>query len=382
MSIRWLNDDFTDPDIVATFSASSAQAAFPVTNIQTERRSKVWRSNGYYVVPANTRIVFQETAATNLYATIASGTYTSFSSLAAAIKTALEGAAAANSTYTITKDTTTQKMQIASDGAGGGGIFSIIWTDADSATAASLFGWDTGSDDTGSLSYIGDNIAHATEEFLLWDFGISTNIDAFVLIGNRNSAIKFSPTAVVKLEANETDNFTSPSFSSTLTLNDFVISKFASTDGGGIASQQYRYWRVEIVDNDNSNGYIEIGQVFLGNWYETVQGQAQFGAGFAPSDRSRVVFSEGGQTFGDELQKSEQFSIKYNHLTVTEKDKFDEIFDKFGITKPFFVVLDPSVVFYTQLSDSIRYVKFEKPPTFSLERPGLYSMAATLREEL
>jgi len=381
MSFKWMDQDFTDPEIVSNFSASSEQTAFPATNLQTERRSKVWRSNGYFVLASDVTLDFEETASSALRATIPAGTYSSRASLHAAIKTAMDGAAGSNSTYTVTTDAATQKMKITSDGVGGGGIFNLLWTA--SSAAADAFGWDSSADDTGALSYLSDEIKFADpSEWVLWDFGIQTDCNAFIMIGLRNEGLKISPRATIKLQANETSNFSSPSFETTLTYDDFVISKFEATDGAGIAGAEYRYWRLEIADNDNANGHIELGALFLGDYYETSQGKAEFGAKFDPEDRSKNVFSEGGQTFGDQRPKSELFTVNYKFLSVTERNYFLNMFEDFGVTKPFFLVMDPDVVYLPSLNDSIRYVKFKAAPKFTLAKPGLFNMSISLREEL
>lgn len=103
----------------------------------------------------NDKFDFQETLGTNLAATIVSGTYLP-SELATALKTALE--AVGGSVYTVTYDTDRRKYTLASDGAGGGGIFSIMGGTGPSGSISSLESFGLQFEDlTAALTYTADN---------------------------------------------------------------------------------------------------------------------------------------------------------------------------------------------------------------------------------
>ena len=48
-SFRIFNENYINTDILANSDVSSENASFGIENI-SQRRSKVWRSNGYYEV--------------------------------------------------------------------------------------------------------------------------------------------------------------------------------------------------------------------------------------------------------------------------------------------------------------------------------------------
>jgi len=87
---RILTTNYVDPDVVAESFVSSEQASFPASNIYNrQRRSKVWRSNGYWeITSANNVIIFRESIGVDLTATIAVAEYSSTTSFLTAIKTA------------------------------------------------------------------------------------------------------------------------------------------------------------------------------------------------------------------------------------------------------------------------------------------------------
>lgn len=378
MSVRIFSENFLDADLIASQNPSSEQASFPASNVLAfERRSKVWRTGGYWLIDAtNDEIQFEETTSVTLTANVANAAYTSTTALLAAIKTAME--AVGGSTYTVEIDTSTLKIKFTSDGAGGGGIFTIDWPNSNIAT---ILGFDTGASDSGALTYTADILKIHTEEFFEFDLGAPANPKAFALIGGRNKSIKISPTATLNLEGNETDTWTSPTSQTSLSYDDEVICSVSAT---GIFGQNLRYARLSIADASNTNGYVEIGSLFLGDYFEGTRGKVQFPFVGEHIDRSRTAFSEGGQTFSDIREKTERFSCNWFGLTVSEKEQIDDLFQQLGTSQPFFVQFDsnPDLGFSGRKEKYIRYVKFERAPTYQLESPKNFSCRMIFLEEL
>jgi hypothetical protein len=372
-----MTNNFLDPTVVSNTTVSSEQTAFPASNVyNAQRRSKVWRSNGYWeITSANKTLIFRETTSVNLTATLTEGSYASDALLFAEIKSKMQSAG--SSTYTLSRDTTTSKVKFASNGIGGGGIFEIIWTS--STGMASLLGFDSTESDTGSLTYIADELNIGSGEWFKWDMGISTNPKAFILIGKRNEAIQITPSAIIKIQGNETDYWTSPTFEQTLVYDDSAISSISTN---GLHTQELRYWRLLITDINNANGYCEIGCLFLGDYIDMTRGAVQFPFNGKYVDRSITVFSEGGQSFSDIREKTEEFSIEWFGLTIAEKEQIDTHFNEYGTAVPFFISFDNEEIFSTNSNYYIRYVKFSDEPSYKLVSPGVYGCSMALREEL
>lgn len=372
-----LGDNWLQEDVVSNTFISSEQAAFPAVNLYSaQRRSKVWRSNGYWeVTSSNNQIVFEETASTPLTATIAVGEYNSSTAFFAAIKTALEDVGA--STYTVVADTNTFKVKITSNGSGGGGIFNLLTTNV--GFTADLLGYDDSANKTGSLTYTADVLKLHSSEWIKFDFGLSSNPKAFVLIGPRNEPIKITPSAVIKLQGNETDTWDNPSYDSTLTYYDeniFVLNE------DGLHTEPLRYWRVYIEDMSNANGYVEVGSLYLGDAYGPPRGAVQFPFQSDYVDRSTTVFSEGGQSFSDIKQKSQSFSIKWDFLQKADIDEFDYIFSIVGTSIPFFMIFDENAAFSTVANHYVRFVKFQQAPGYELRRPDVFTSTMNFVEQL
>jgi hypothetical protein len=362
--------------------SSSADADYPVSNVyDLSRRRRVWRTDGYWkIVSGDNTIVFRESVGVDLTATITADEYTSDTLFFAAVKAALE--AAGDSTYTVERDATTSRIKITSNGLGGGGIFQLMWTNAASADMAGILGFSTASDDTGALNYTADLLRIHTEEWLKWDFGFALNPTGFIAVGDRNSPLNISPTATIKLQASSTDSWTSPEEEFTLTYHDYVLAKI-NTDGIALVNTSgYRYWRLQIIDNDNPDGYIELGCVFLGDHQDLSRGCPEFPLDAQNLDLSRVEFSEAGQAMSSKLPQSQRFSLAWAKLDNASLADLMTVWDSFGLHTQFFIALDNNNAFSSDSRDWIKLVRFEDEPIPRLLSPGNWSYQWNLREAL
>lgn len=376
--LRFLVDNYADLSILAASSISSEDASFPDENIyDIYRRNKVWRSAGFWDLSLNDKtIVFRESVGVDLTATIVGTSFSTDSSFLTAIKTALD--LIGDSTYTVSRDSTTKKIKILSNGLGGGGVFQLRMADAASLEMGAILGFDA-VNLTGALTYTADELKIHTNEFIKWDMGFMSNPKAFVLAGPRNTPLKFSQNAVLKLQGNQTDNFASPSFSQTLTMDDYVI---FSQNTSGLHTSGLRYWRLNIEDASNPNIYVEIGLIYLGDSTSFVRGSAQFGMTTQYIDRSTTVFAESGAEFTDIRPKADKISLDIAGLTKADLEQFDMYFQRYGLEKPFWISLDSDAAFSSSANRWVKNVKFDTAPSHQLRSPNNFSARVELREQL
>lgn len=379
MSMLICNSDFLTTAVSKT-TTSESPSALSENLYGSQNRGKVWRSAGFFsVTSANKGIVFQETNSVNLTANIAEDDYDNISDFLFAIKDALEAVGA--STYTVTQDSVTKKITIESNGLGGGGIFKLMWTNVGS-TAAGILGFSTAADDTGSLVYAADQVSIHSYERLIWDLGMASNPDAFIMIGKKLQAIKLTTSAVIKLQANATNAWNSPSYDVTLDYDEVAILKLKAEGDAGLAPTGYRYWSLYIEDPQNPDGAVELSKIFLGDYYSPVQGKPQFPFEVSKQDFSDVKqLNSGSKTVSIKL-RSEVFSFDWMALTTGEKEVFDDISASVGTSENFFVVFDPNIVMSSDLNYSARYVRFDSNPSLQLETPGMWSSSWTLEEQV
>lgn len=376
MSVLMLNEDFLE---AATRTVSSEEAAFPASNLyDRSQRGKVWRSKGYFLITsANKGIVFQETSGVNLTANIVEGEYTSLTTFLTAVKAALEVAGA--STYTVTQNNTSKKINILSDLLGGGNVFKLMWTNV-ASTAYDVLGYDNAADDTGASNYTADEIRIHTSEWFVWDLGMSSNPDVFVAIGRKNDAIKLTPNATIRLQGNTTNSFSAPVYDQVITYDEFSLIKLKADGASGLHSIALRYWKLNIVDNDNPSGYLELSNVYLGEWYETTQGDAQFPFGVSIVDFSAEKRFDSGSSSFNRRERSQKYSFDWLGLTTTEKEIFEALYLDVGVSKYFFVIFDKDIAFSSSVNFSARYVRFSSAPNMRLITPGVWSSSWDLEE--
>lgn len=378
---RLMNNNYLDLNTLADQEFSSEQTSFPLANVYNkQRRSKVWRTKGYWNVEAGeNKIIFRETIATDLEASVAVGVYTTPASFATAVKNALE--AVGGSTYTITHNSNL-KFNISSNLAGGGGIFEIIWTDSDSEKMAQYLGYSTSVDDVGLSAYTSDFLrihgGGADSEYILWDMGISTNPTTFILAGNRNQPIKISTDAQIILQGNHTNIWNTPVYSKVINYDSEAMVVLSDT---GLHTEGLRFWRL-LLNDQNPLSYIEIGILYLGEHFGGDRGRVEFGHSIDFVDRSENIFSEGGQSYADIREKTALYNADWSGLTKEDIEVITEIFDEFGTSVPFFVSMDSDGVFSSSENRRIKYVKFDDEPKYSIVSPNNFDCNMRFREEL
>jgi hypothetical protein len=378
--VKLLFNNYIDNEILAYYAGSSEQASFPLLNaFNSQRRSKVWRSAGYFdVTSSNNTIVFRETALTDLTATITVAEYTSISSMCTAIKTALE--AVGDSTYTVTNNASTgYKFQIVSNGSGGGGVFHLMVASG-SFTAETLLGFSNAASFTdSSLTRLSDYTTINSSEWVVFDMGLVTNPKAFVLIGPRNEPLRISPSATITLQANNADAWTAPPFELELTYADNAI-YHVNTDG--IGDMPYRYWRLLIEDNDNPLGFIEVGAFFLGNYFNPSRGRVQFPLSVSTIDDSDTIISEGGQAYSDIKQPTASYNLSWFGLQKADIEEFEDQFQVYGSNRPFFVVMDSDATYSSANTRRVLFAKIQGTPQWNLISPDNFELSVSLVEVL
>lgn len=330
-----------------TLTASSSGASFPVNNITHYFRSKIWRSSGTFVIGStNNKLDFAEAVAgPELTATITSGTYTA-SSLATEIKTQLEAVGA--NTYTVTHSGSTGKWTIATAGT----ALELRWQGTNSASSiGGALGYDTSSNQTGATSYTGAEIAIHTEESIIIDLQTIEEIDSVALVFDPLTGIKLSTDAVIRIQANATNVWTSPAVNQLLTL-DFnldVATHFFTAD------QSYRYWRLLIQDPKNLNLYVEISKIVLSNATILDHGP-EIGFKYQINDQSRVSRNEYGHEFSDVYPSQQAFEFNLNVLPFADIETLADIFRRVGNTSPICISLDST----EELFDKDRFFIYGK----------------------
>lgn len=160
------------------------------------------------------------------------------------------------------------------------------------------------------------------------------DVDTIGIFGNN-----FTSDATVKIQANATDVWTSPSIDQALTYSkDDKKSLDLGRDVGVwsyefSSTQSYQYWRIYIDDSTNPDGYLQMGFVFLD---ESVTFPAMsINQRFKMDTNSSAYFSTSGQAYGLKRLKYQTISFNYPEVTESEKTTLDAFFHTVDVVVPY-----------------------------------------------
>ena len=169
----------------------------------------------------------------------------------------------------------------------------------------------------------------STTATIVFDCSAAVNVTS-IIIANHNIS---SGVTTLKLQGNATDSWGTPSVDETLTWASGHIIK-------DITQASYRYWRIQIIDAGNSDGFISIGRAWIGDLYQS--------PGIAPAiNHNRVSESvksitPSGQSYQDTRYKYSIITTTWPKLSHAEKAAIFAIFDDIDIGTPFFVTFEES----------------------------------------
>jgi hypothetical protein len=174
----------------------------------------------------------------------------------------------------------------------------------------------------------------STSESVVFDLVTTEAVDSVVILWPKEDGIRLSDSAVVKIQANATNVWTSPAVNQTLTINDvyMVASHYFSTD------QSYRYWRVVVQDPGNAYGCVELGVVWIGKSLAIDNAQNGFKA--ALTDLSKSSKTDFGHVYVDQYPQLMQIDFSYQYLDYSVVQILEDAYRQNGNSKPVMLVLD------------------------------------------
>lgn len=161
------------------------------------------------------------------------------------------------------------------------------------------------------------------DQYLEFDFTTAQAIDTIDIV-NHN----LTSAADVILSMGSTTNPTD--FTTVMAWREFDMFEI-------FAQQSYRYARVRFADTNNPDGYIEVGQVWLGSYGETaILFSPEWADGDTFIDRRQV--SDGGLFHGELISRRKELPLLFAGLTTAEADAIQGIVEESsGSQYPVFV---------------------------------------------
>ena len=171
----------------------------------------------------------------------------------------------------------------------------------------------------------------ASSDSVVFDFITTEPVDSILVLAHPVDGFGFN--GALTIEANATNTWGSPAFSTTLTPNsEFGIGVKTLT-----AAESYRYWRV----TGTGTTYFELGKMFIGSSF---QPQRNIGNSFTFENRdtSNYQTSDFGQRFVDAKIDRKFIRGQINLIDVDNVDAFLDFINYVGRKKPFWCVLNES----------------------------------------
>lgn len=205
---------------------------------------------------------------------------------------------------------------------------------------------------------------------IVFDFQTTESVDSVLIKGHHLDGL--GTTGAIVVEANATDEWTSPSFSTSFTPD-------ATFNFGyvGFATQSYRYWRITATA---SSGYLEIGKLFIGAMIELTNNNIDYGWTIEEKDLSKVSKNTYGQKFVDVKTTQKMLKAQLKLLNKSELDTMLTMFDTNGISEPVWVIVDSDENIVNDYERFSMYGYFDKNPVIKNDAFSLYSMSLSISE--
>lgn len=205
---------------------------------------------------------------------------------------------------------------------------------------------------------------------IVFDFQTTESVDSILYRGHKLDGLGLSGS--ITIEANATDSWSSPSFSTTLTPDATFNFGFVN-----FSTESYRFWRITATA---SSGYLELGKIFIGAKVELANNNIDYGWTIEEKDLARVSKNSYGQKFIDTKTTQKMIKASLKLLTKSELDTMLAVFDSNGTHTPVWVVIDSDEVIVNDLERFAGYFYFDKNPTVKNDHFSLYSLNLSLSE--
>ena len=156
-----------------------------------------------------------------------------------------------------------------------------------------------------------------TGQSVIIDFGVAKTISVAAILNHTISGT----TATILVEANSSDSWPGAT-SQTLIWNTNAILKF-------FAEQTYQYWKFSFEDADNTDGYLAMGRLWLGDYID-VSPSSLLSFNVIKKNNDNVIFGIGRQKYATPGVKWKQFELEFPESQYSMVNKIETMFDTVG----------------------------------------------------
>lgn len=348
------------------YTASSALVSFPASYAFDVSRSKKWKPSGSFRIDSTNNKIYINDGADKTV-TLTSAVYATGTLLAAHIQTQLN---ASSSNWTATYSSST-------------GLFTLGRSSGTkvlrlSVTTSAV--WDTigfiGT--TNQDASVADVRRNHTSERMSFDFGIPREVTFFSVYQSVDSQFSISTAATCTLKANNIDDLASAPYSKTLTVTNEGIFHFVPDD----EQDFYRYWWFDFEDRENSEGPESFSlKIWIGDYVEPVTRNFVNGFSITKVDPSIVSVSTNGVKYFNRKSKYKRISnVGIEWVTGEDRVSINDWYDYTGISRPFFISIDPKILISSGLQEFTKLVTFDADPDMNHLRYNYYGFNFSFSE--
>ena len=201
-----------------------------------------------------------------------------------------------------------------------------------------------------------------TSENLQLDLGSAIAIDLMGIV-NHN----LTSSATITVNGGSSSNPDGSEYTTTITWREFDAFKLLS------ATQTWRYWKFIFVDTTNTDGYIRIGCLLLGNSTE-LSFHWQYGSTFKDSFINIAKRSGGGVPYYEPIYGIRSQVFQFGPLTVAEMATLRTLYrDLQGSANPLFIIPESQTnggYFGRFINDMDRKLEYQETANLEFEEDG------------
>lgn len=213
-----------------------------------------------------------------------------------------------------------------------------------------------------------------TSAQVVFDFITTEPVTDVAIVAN--SVENFKLNGTVTIEANITDSWGAPAFSTTLTPDELFGFGHAS-----FAAVYYRFWRLSF---SNTSDFTGLSNVFIGNniMGDTFERNINFGWSFEKRANTRRNGNRYKQIFADVINKEKIIKADFTHMLNTDCEVLQDAFELNGLHTPLLAVFDNSESFSADKERYAGLFYLNKVPVIKNTSFSRFSMSLSLKEVL
>jgi hypothetical protein len=210
---------------------------------------------------------------------------------------------------------------------------------------------------------------------ITFDFVTTEAVDSIIIAAHSKNGWGF--TAPVTVEANGTNTWGSPAFTTTIASGD--IDQKHEIAVKEFASQSYRFWRLSF----SGTTYVELAKIFIGALQEVGASRTMsYDWQYLEDDLSIISVNRYGQRYVDEIDTQTRMIFDINLMTKSEFDDYLTVYDYNRKIRPFFFKVDSTNTIINNDNRLAGYFYFDSPPVISNPSHALWNTSVTMVEAL